>query len=67
MWNEHNDPDFEAKLPLYSTAFSPIYDAYVGIENVRKLADGSYILDCVVPNTEGLIMFRPNELTNFVM
>ena len=67
MSNERNDPDFEAKLRLYKTAFSPLHDTYVGIQNVRKLSDGSYVLDCVVPFFEDLIMFRPHELTNFVM
>ena len=67
MTNGHIDPDFEAKLHLYKTAFSPLYDTYVGIEGLRKLPDGSHILDCVVPFNEALIMFRPHELTNFVM
>ena len=67
MSNERNDPDFEAKLHLYRTAFSPIHNTYVGIECVRKLSDESFILDCVVPFKEDLVMFRPHQLTNFVM
>ena len=67
MSNELIDPDFEDKLHLYKTAFSPLYGTYVGIKGLRKLPEGSYILNCVVPFNEALIMFRPHELTNFVM
>ena len=67
MSNERNDPDFEAKLHLYKTAFSTLYNTYVGIEKVRKLPDGSYVLNCMVPPIAYPLLFRPHELTNFVM
>lgn len=67
MSNERNDPDFEAKLPLYKIAFSPLYNTYVGIEKVHKLSDGSYVLNCMVPLKADMVLFRPHELTNYVM
>lgn len=67
MSNESNDPDFEAKLHLYKTAFSPLYNTYVVIEKVRKLSNGSYVLYCVVPPKADMVLFRPYELTNYVL
>lgn len=67
MFNERNDPNFEAKLHLYKTAFSPLYNTYVGIEKVRKLSDGSYVLHCMMPPIAYPVLFRLHELTNFVM
>ena len=67
MSNERIDLDFEAKLHLYKTAFSPLYNTYVGIEKVRKLADGSYVLNCTVASKTDIVLFRPYELTNYVL
>lgn len=67
MWNEHSDPDFEAKLPLYKTAFSWQHGNYVRIKNVVALDNGIYMLECEVVGKEGIFKFSPRELSNFVM
>jgi len=61
--------DFRKKLHLYKTAFSPLYDTYVGIQNVREDEDGFPILDCTVAgmSKDVLVLFRPSELKSFCL
>jgi hypothetical protein len=61
--------DFRKKLHLYKTAFSPLYDTYVGIRRVREDEDGFPILDCTVAGWRDdiLVSFRPHELESFCL
>ena len=61
--------DFRKKLHLYKTAFSPLYDTYVGIQRVREDEDGFPILDCTVAGwrKDILVSFRPHELESFCL
>lgn len=67
MSNERIDPDFEAKLHLYKTAFSRQHYNYVGIKKVIKLDNGMHMLECEVVGKKGIFKFFPHELSNFVM
>jgi hypothetical protein len=63
------DPDFLKKLPLYKTAYSPLYETYVGIVKVRYDDLGEPILDCRVAghDADQITLFRVCELENFVL
>lgn len=58
--------DFEKKLPLYKTAYSPMMSCYVSIKKIRIDTRGEYILDCETGNKER-ISFRVTELINFCL
>lgn len=58
--------DFFEKLPLYKTAWSPLYGEYVSIKKVRYDSDQRPILDCTVGSSNGQThLFRVEELTNY--
>lgn len=63
------DTDLLKKLPLYKTAYSPLYQTYVGINNVYYDVDGEPILSCRVAGHEPdrITLFRVCELDNFVL
>lgn len=63
------DPDFLKKLPLYKTAYSPLYETFVGILKVRYDDLDGPILDCHVAgqSPEQITLFRVSELENFVL
>ena len=69
--NDFENPlsDFRKKLHLYKTAFSPLYDTYVGIREVREDKGGFPILDCTVAgmSKDVLVSFRPHELKDFCL
>jgi hypothetical protein len=64
-----NDPDFLKKLPLYKTAFSPLYETYVGIVSVYYDDAGEPIIAGRVAGHEPdrITLFRVCELDNFVL
>ena len=66
---EVNDPYFFEKLSLYKTAFSPLYNQYVGIIGVHLNDIGELIITAYLASTskENCILFHPEELTNFVL
>jgi hypothetical protein len=57
------------KLSLYKTAYSPMYECYVGILKVYPDVDGVAIIKArLAGEPEGsYILFREHELTNFVL
>ncbi len=63
------DPDFLKKLPLYRTAYSPLYETFVGIRKVWYDDLGEPILDCHVAGQDPgqSTLFRVCELENFVL
>lgn len=63
------DPSKLQKLHLYKTAFSPLYNAYVGIREVHQLDNGTVILYCNVVGLpdDQMIIFRPHELRDYVL
>jgi hypothetical protein len=63
------DTDFLKKLPLYKTAYSPLYQTYVGIENVYYDEAGEPIIAGRVAGHEldRITLFRVCELDNFVL
>jgi len=54
---------------MYRTAFSPLYNAFVGIKNARQDKFGQYIFVCHVNGhpPDKIISFRKCELTRFVL
>jgi hypothetical protein len=60
---------FEKKLPLYRTAWSPLYETFVGIKKVRQDDTGRYILDCTIAGypEDQIVLFRPEELERYVL
>ena len=62
---EHSD----IKMNLYKTAWSPLFEKYVGIKKVRKDDLGEYILDCHLAGEpeDNIIMFRVHELERFCL
>ena len=57
------------KMKLYKTAYSPMYECYVGILSVYPDVDGVPIVKArLAGEPEGsYILFRTHELTNFVL
>lgn len=56
------------KRYLYKTAFSPLYNEYVGIKKVRQDRSGQFIFDChIAYHNKKLTSFREHELRNFVL
>lgn len=59
------------KLELYKTAYSPLFDSYVGIKKVRYDDSNNAILDCEMydseTNTKIPMIFRENELTQYCL
>ena len=56
--------DFEHKLPLYKTAFSPYYDEYVKIIRIEK-SDGNPVVVCKMEGSSKTYRFSPLELTRY--
>lgn len=61
--------DTLAKMYLYKTAYSPVYEAYVGILGVRKDERGELIIDAHVAGTPeaDVVAFRVHELTRYCL
>jgi hypothetical protein len=62
--------EFYQKLPLYRTAFSPAFNAYVGISRVTTNSAGEPLLDCYYQDHLGYFQnhyFHPEELTNYCL
>lgn len=57
------------KRYLYKTAFSHLYDTFVGIKKVRVDALGQFIFDCTIAGypKDQVVAFRECELTRFVL
>ena len=58
-----------SKMHLYKTAYSPVYEKYVAIKNVRKDIAGELVLDCTIAGypKDNLFMFRPQDLESFCL
>jgi len=56
-------------MHLYKTAYSPVYEKYVAIKNVRKDFAGELVLDCTIAGypKDSLFMFRPQDLESFCL
>jgi hypothetical protein len=54
---------------LYKTAFSPLYDTFVGIKKIRTDQMGQFIFDCTIAGypKDQVVAFRECELTRFVL
>ena len=63
MPNKYSD----VKMNSFRTAYSPMYDKYVGIRSVYKDVDGKFIIKCHVADTpqSDHVLFRENELIKF--
>ena len=62
--------DFEFKLEkFYKTAYSPLFETFVGIRKVRKDDRGEYIVDAHVAGTpkDDIHLFRVHELERFCL
>lgn len=55
------------KLCRYKTAYSPVWEQYVGIVKVRRDEDGVPIVEARIAFTDTVALFRQNELTNYVL
>jgi hypothetical protein len=55
------------KLCCYKTAYSPVWEQYVGIVKVRRDEDGVPIVEARIAFTDTVALFRQNELTNYVL
>lgn len=63
----NSDPNFSKKLPLYKTAYSLVYQTYVGILNI-SYTTGEPILDCYLAgDSTTIIQFHPSELTQYCL
>jgi hypothetical protein len=60
------DANFLEKLPMYKTAYSPLYDAYVGIKEVVNGA-GGILLRCNVVGMDNEILFNVEELEDYCL
>ena len=61
--------EFEKILPLYKTAWSELYQAYVALRKIRKDSNGEYIIEATTSLDEGspVILFRTHELTKYCL
>ena len=57
--------DFEYKLPLYKTAFSPYYDERVDIIKIEKDGNGNPVVVCKMEGSSKTYRFSPLELTRY--
>jgi len=58
------------KETLYKTAYSPLYEVYVSIDNAFQDEDGNWIFQCSCNYGNeplSMFLFRKNELTNFCL
>jgi len=55
------------KLSLFKTAYSPVWEQYVGIVKVRRDEDGVPIVEARIAYTDTVALFRQNELTDYVL
>jgi hypothetical protein len=62
-----SDPDFLKKLPRYKTAWSPTYNCFVGIVKVWEDDYAMPIIQARLAYTDQLVLFRVEELTDFVL
>ena len=56
--------DFEHKLPLYKTAYSPYYEEYVKIIKIEK-SFGNPVVVCTLAGSSRIYRFSPLELTRY--
>lgn len=61
--------DTREKIYLYKTAYSPLFETYVGIKSVREDDNGGYIIEAHVHGQpqDVIHLFRVQELTNYVL
>jgi len=60
--------DFQKKLPLYKTAYSPNLGVYVGIANVFFNEDwDEWCIQARPAGDTRLFTFTPDELTNYCL
>lgn len=55
------------KRYLYKTAFSPMYNTYVGIKHTWQDSNGQFLFQCRVCDHDGLVLFRECELRCFIL
>lgn len=56
------------KIEMFKTAFSPMYNCFVGIMKVRYDEDGKAIIHaCLDGDEEKSVLFRESELTRFCL
>ena len=55
------------KLCLFKTAYSPVWERYVGIVKVRQDEDGVPIVEARIAYTDTIALFRQNELTDYCL
>ena len=58
--------DFEKKLPLYKTAYSPYYEEYVKIIKIERQF-GNPVVVCNLPGSSVTQRFNPLELTRYTL
>lgn len=57
----------KTKLEMFKTAFSPMYNCYVGIVSVHYDDTGKAIIKARLCNEDTTILFREHELINYVL
>lgn len=55
------------KEMLYKTAYSPLYKCYVGITHAYKDCNDKWIFEARLEDGCDLILFRKEELIDFVL
>lgn len=55
------------KLCRYKTAYSPVWEQYVGIVKVYQDDFGQPIVKARIAYTETVALFRPEELTDYCL
>jgi hypothetical protein len=55
------------KIEAYKTAFSPMYDCFVGIVKVSYDDVGNPIIHAYLDGEKSEILFRESELTRFCL
>lgn len=62
--------DFKAKLPLYKTAYSPQFNAYVSLRKIKFDQSGEPLIYAVFEYDDPddmVIVFRHHELTKYCL
>lgn len=63
------DSEFLQKLPLFKTAYSPLFETYVGIKHYQVHDDGIIIVGYFYDPDDGTLhddhLFRHDELTRY--
>ena len=65
----HLEPEQKTitRLRMYKTAWSPDQSQYIEIVEVQEDVHGEPILVCRIGHTTVTHLFRPEELTNYVL